>query len=86
MTAYSQKTFFSAINGSTDILLLLKRNLIFFLQKQILKRQIEHERRQLKELPAELLVDIGLDFFSAQQEACRIDIPENRKIWARLSR
>lgn len=44
-----------------------------------LARQIRRERHQLKRLPQHLLADIGIDPISAQIEANKYSLPEQRK-------
>ena len=62
--------------GATESILKAVRQ---WIDKQRLKASIEHERASLLTMSDEILKDIGIDRATANREALRSDIPENRK-------
>ena len=78
MTAYTQSCSRSIARHPAGILEILTEILCKWMKNQLLKYQLAHERRQLRDMSDAMLRDIGIDHATALTEAARSDIPASR--------
>jgi uncharacterized protein YjiS (DUF1127 family) len=78
MTTYTQNCTHGSAANTTGILDSLAQLFRQWMDCQLLKIRIQHERKALLSMSAEMLNDIGINHADAEQEAQRIDLPESR--------
>ena len=78
MTTYTQNCTHASTANTTGILDSLAQLIRQWMDCQLLKIRIQHERKALLSMSDEMLKDIGINHADAAQEAQRMDLPESR--------
>lgn len=78
MTTYSENCSRSLAGESAGALDTLLEKFCIWMNNQLLKVRIQHERRQLLSMSEAMLKDLGISRATAEQEAQRNDVPVNR--------
>ena len=78
MTTYTQNCTHGSTANTTGILNSLAQLIRHWMDCQLLKIRIQHERKALLSMSDEMFRDIGVSKADAEQEARRIDIPAER--------
>jgi len=78
MTTYSGNCTDCVEIGTASAAESLLQRVLFWMKTQGLKASVTKERQHLLEMSDNMLRDIGISREQAQQEAQRVDIPENR--------
>jgi len=78
MTTYTQNCTHASTANTTGLLDSLAQLTRHWMDCQLLKIRIQHERKALLSMSDEMLKDIGVSQAEARQEARRIDIPAKR--------
>jgi len=78
MTTYSGNCSRSLAGESVGVLDTLLEKFCIWMNNQLLKVRIRHERRQLLSMSEAMLKDLGISRATAEQEAQRNDIPASR--------
>lgn len=78
MTTYTQNSTHGGIANTPGFLDSLAQLIRHWMNSQLLKIRIQHERKALLSMSDAMLRDIGVSQAEAQQEARRIEIPAER--------
>ena len=78
MTTYTQNCTHGSTANTAGILDSLAQLIRHWMDCQLLKIRIQHERKALLSMSDEMLKDIGINHADAAREARRMDIPESR--------
>jgi uncharacterized protein YjiS (DUF1127 family) len=78
MTTYTQNCTHGSTANTTGILDSLAQLFRQWMDCQLLKIRIQHERKALLSMSSAMLRDIGISHADADQEALRTDLPADR--------